>query len=234
MLLGSSCSALTVTQLIERHRASVGSTIALRSYERLSWEGTLTLGERRMPVKSVRRAPEFLRREVQLKHWSLIEVFDGETGWQWFETGAERTEMTRLVGSALQELAGQAQFFPEWWDEPQALEQVGVSDVMIHRRLDAPVFRLRWVSADGFDESAYFNAYNFRLLMTEKRPEGSQGAPLRTFFSNFRTVGDLTLPTRIATFHGDEPVGILEIATLDLDPVVIRSLFQPPVVAATE
>lgn len=229
LLLPLSALAIEAAELVRRHHNSVGERGMVRSIDRLEWTGTLEAGERTVRIEEIRRAPHFLRREMEMGAWTFVTVSNGAEAWQWYQRILEDGSFERERLSAIDPLGQTWQFLPEWWEEPDALREVSTSSVMLIERLGEPVYCLSWVQEDGFLRRDYFNAYNFRWVLSETRKSlANDEVSLWVHFRRFREFRGLTLPTVIESYLGDERLSRVEVDDINFRPIVFRQSFLPP------
>lgn len=122
----------TLEQIIATNVESRGGMDALKNIESLRIEGRMAMGPgMEVPVTMEMKRPSSMRMELVLQGMTMVQAYDGETGWQ-IMPFAGSTEPEKVSGEELEQLTDQADIdgpLVDYEEKGYKLELLGTEDV---------------------------------------------------------------------------------------------------------
>ncbi len=226
-------SPMSVEDVLRRHVIARGGEETWRSVRSLEISGTQTTFSTPSPFTLYRARPNLYRLEQTIMRRPVVEVFDGSRAW-WINglmgnswplpvplsrSGYIRKESdfdTPLIGHALEHGGGELK-----------VELAGLEEFEGARAYKLKV-TAKGNGGEGGEETWYLDQTTF-LEIARISPTEDFGQELekRSYFSDFRAVGGLTMPHRIEMEFGTRNV-VLEIKMVKINPDLSADRFRMP------
>ncbi|HEV8383565.1 MAG TPA: hypothetical protein VGQ11_01745 [Candidatus Acidoferrales bacterium] len=200
---GTSLSAQSAENIIERHIKSLGGKKALKAVTSVRIAGSVTrnaaAGE---PGEFLwqTRTPGSLYMETRFGEQHRIEAYNGKSGWTEDSTGGLRTLTGREQARARATALYRNDHFRTYKQEKTKVRLVGRETIAGHA-----AFALELTTRSGLQRKLFFDAQNYLLLKDEEEREGGRE---EFFFGDYRAVDGVLEPFRITLRRGGETLDV--------------------------
>lgn len=231
LLTSSGLAAESADELAEHYAAARGGLAAWRAVEGMEWTGIYATFSQSHPFVARWQRPELFRMEGRSLGGPFVFAHDSAGPWFIFPA-IDITEAARPAGPFAgygPMLARDALLEPPlmaYKEKGHRLELVGPAD------LDGqPAVALKLTLANGWEETWYLDPKTHLELAIDATvwdfTQTDKPMKRRSFFSDFRKVGDLLLPHRIEQEYGAR-FALMMIEKVALDSKLDAGLFTMP------
>lgn len=227
---------VTAEELIEKNLEAKGGREKLESVESARLAGTMNMGGTEAPFVLEWKAPDQMRMELTLQGMTLIQAFDGETGWMInpFMGKTDPEKMSQEDGDMFKE---QADFHgpllnPE--EKGYLIAYVGEEEVE-----GTPAFKLEVTKESGEKTYLYLDREYFLEIQAEsKRTIRGQEIETTMAIGDYKEVDGLMMAHSLdSTMAGGQGPGggfNMSIETVELNPEIADDRFVMPEPAPAE
>ena len=222
-------AAQELDEVIARHVEARGGATAIRAVEAIRMSGTLWMGsEIAAQVKLLWKRPNKLRLEVVVEGMTVVQAFDGETGWA-INPLAGQTDPRPVPADEARLLEAQADFvegpFVDSRSRGYAIEYVGREEVG-----GTPAHKLKVTDKRGEVSYVFLDGETFLEIRSEgKRMMQEEEVEYETAHRDYRDVGGLMFAFSVENRTKGQPVGqTVTLETIELNVDVSDSEFDMP------
>jgi hypothetical protein len=187
-----SLSAQTLDEILKKHYEARGGLTKMKAVKSMQINGKLMMMGKEFPIRTYKKRPASVRTEIVMGKRSIIEAYDGKTGWQ----------MNPMMGSAkavdkkgdelnsIKEDADIDGLLVDWKTKGLKLELIGKEDLK-----GKQVFHIKAVRADESEKQLFLDAETYLLVQqSEKIRARDTDVNLVSTFSDFRKINSLMIP----------------------------------------
>lgn len=225
LFVADTATATTAEDVVARHIEARGGRQAWDQVESIRLSGEFTGFSKINPFVLVRKRDRLYHLDHTLGDKHVTVGYDGETRWwdnHWFQQGAQKI----TEGADLAVLERDLDFVTPLFEIEERGYELSLLD---QDDLDGePVIALELKRPDDSTETWYLDPETY-LEHARESPASDFGRPMtqRTYFDDFRQVGDVTLPhyveTQWYTRHR-----VMEVADVELNVEIDDELFSMP------
>lgn len=165
-------AGITLDEILATNVESRGGMEALKNIETLRIEGHLAMGPgMEAPLTLEIRRPNSMRMEFVFQGMTVIQAYDGETGWQIMPFGGS-SEPEKMTGSELEQVIDQADIdgpLVDYEEKGHTLELLGIEDVD-----GTEAYKLKLTKKNG-DETIMFLDTEYCLEIKSQSTITAQG-----------------------------------------------------------
>lgn len=190
----ASASAITVEEIIKNHIEARGGTTAIKDLKSLRIEATMQTMGGEMKAVQLFKGGNKMRMDMEIQGMSITQAYDGKTGWMMnpmMGSGAQKVSDEQAQG-----MAQQASFAGDLISAGEfgyTLEAAGSED------LDGmTAYKVKVTNKDGETWYTFVDAITWLIVRTDRTMEmAGQTFEVQVYFSNFKTISGVQLPTQI-------------------------------------
>jgi len=183
------------------------------------------------PFTIYKKRPSKFRLEVPIQGATMIQAFDGTTGWMvmpWTGTTDAKDMTPDQVKGFKKESDFEGPLY-NWKEKGSKLELVGKEDME-----GSEVYNLKLIDSDGDITNYYIDADNFVILKTKSKiTVRGQEVTSETYFSNYQEDGGFVVAHSIETKNNGQTGQSMEITEIKYNEPVDDSLFDKPAPKST-
>ncbi|HWR82488.1 MAG TPA: hypothetical protein VN285_04235 [Candidatus Deferrimicrobium sp.] len=237
LLMATLCSAAyaaTAQEVLQKNIAAKGGAEKLKAVKSKKTSGKTIVQSMELPFTLYQKRPAMLRLETTMQGITMVQAFDGVTGWHLLPTGGV-SEPQQMAADQVRNFRSQADF-----DGPLVgFEEKGfTADLVGQEDLDgSPVYHLKLVAGSDsarasygeFVTHAFLDAKTFleKKMTIEGNIEGN-AFKVDTYYSDYRKVDGLTLPYSMEVRMGGLTVSKMVMNKIELNLEISESIFKLP------
>ena len=231
LLLAVAASAQTADEIIKKNTDARGGLQKIKAIKSLKMTGKLTLAGSgvEFPITMQQKRPNTFRMDATFQGQSVIQAYDGETGWQ-VNPFQGINEPDKLAGDELKDAQEQADIdgaLVDYKEKGHTVELVGKEDLE-----GTPAYKLKLTLKTGDVRTVYIDAANYlELKVTAKRksPGGEQEVDI--YRGNYKPVNGVLFPFSIEQKVAGQTQAQIAIDKIEVDVPVEDATFKMPVKA---
>lgn len=224
----SAVRAQTADEVIAKNLQALGGAEKLKSLKSVRMSGRMTVGpgmEAPMVAEQVR--PDRVRMEITVQGLTLVQAFDGTTGWMInpFQGKRDAERMPDDDVKALREMADMDGPLVDYKAKGNTVELLGKEAVD-----GSEAYKVKVTLKDGETRTYYFDADSWlQVKMESKRMVRGAEQEGETTFGNFKPVGGLLFPHQIVGgAKGAPQKQTITVEKIELDPAIDAARFTMP------
>lgn len=227
-------AAQTVDDVIAKNIAARGGLEKLKAIQTLKINGKMNMGGgMEAPFLMQFKRPDRFRLELTLQGKTMIQAFDGETGWKIIPFMGT-TDPEKMTEDEIKETKQQADMdgpLVDYKDKGHTVELVGKEDME-----GTEVYKLKVTRKDGEIEYHYLDGESYmELKQAQKTKREGNEIEVETYFGDFKPVEGLMLPHTIENrIKGQSAGGTVTVEKYEINPAEDDALFTMPPKAAAE
>jgi len=225
--VASSGLAQTLDEIIEKRIKAHGGIDKIKGVQSMRMKGKSQMEGIEAPFLLELKRPGKLRMEVTIQGMTLIQAFDGVTGWQVipFMGSKDPQKMPEDELKSVKEQADMDGPLVEYKLKGHTVELMGKEDVE-----GAEAFKLKVTLKDGDIRYVYIDPETFLEIKVgaKIKREGSE-MEAETTLSSYKDVGGLMLPHSIESKLKGQPGGqVIVVESIELNVPIDDSIFVMP------
>ena len=223
--------AMDANELINKSLDAQGGLAAMQAVKSQKATGKFLTQGMEIPYTMVQARPNRLRIDAAVMGMSIIQCFDGTTGWSVNPmTGSTDAQpMGELEIKSFRLQADMDGPLVGWADKGFVAEYMGQEDVE-----GTPAYRLRLDTKQDVVMDYWFDADSFLVLKQNTKMKIDQGEfETQNYPSDYRQQDGLTIPFSIETRRGDQVLNTIVIDTLEPGVAVDDAVFVMPAKTAS-
>lgn len=232
LLMSAAASAQTADEIIKKNIEARGGLQKIKAIKSVKVTGKLTIAGPglELPITIQQKRPNTFRMDVSFQGQSIIQAYDGETGWQVNPPQGIR-EPEKMAGDDLKDAQEQADLdgaLVDYKEKGHTVELMGKEDLE-----GTPAYKLKLTLKTGDVRYIYIDAANYlELKITAKRrsPGGEQEVDI--YPGNYKQVNGVLFPYSIEQKVGGQPQVQIALDKIEVDVPVDDAAFKMPVKAA--
>ena len=196
MAFAGMASAGELETIVEKHHEAMGGLDAMKATKTVTMKGKLVIntpqGEMVMGADMWFKDRTKMRTETEMQGMKMIQVIDGETGWQ-INPMMGAVEPTDMTEAEMSNFKSQVDFLGDFYEAEKKgikLEYQGTEDVEgteAHKILVTP--------KDGEPRTHFLDTEYFMLLLTQsKTNQMGMEMSVNVYYSDYKKVGKLMIP----------------------------------------
>lgn len=190
----ASASAITVEEIVKNHIEARGGTTAIKDLKSLRIEATMQSMGGEMKATQLFKGGNKIRIDIEFQGMTMTQAYDGKTAWMMnpmMGNGAQKASDDQA-----QAMAQQASFAGDLISAGEfgyTLEAAGSED------LDGmTAYKVKVTNKAGESWYTFVDAITWLIVRTDRTMEmAGQTFEVQVYFSNFKTVSGVQLPTQI-------------------------------------
>ena len=226
LVMPSTSSAIELDEVLQKHIEAKGGMEKLKSVNSMQMYGKSHMRGVELPFTTFHMRPDKLRIETTIQGQSIVQGYDGETGW-YVNPMSGSSEPQEMSARAVENLKVQADidgFLIDSEEKGYKVEYVGEGDVE-----GTPSYQLRVSDTADLDVDVYLDAEYFVELKWTVRGENEGNVfSLDMFFSDYKDVDGMMLAHAMATQTGGQLVNEMTIDSVVINPELDPAIFQMP------
>jgi len=229
--MSSFAADLTVDEILAKNAEARGGMEKLRAVKSLRFSGKMAMMGMEAPITYSQARPDKMRMDFTLQGMTVIQAYDGSTGWMVMPFMGKK-DPEAMTGDMLKDVKEQADIdgpFVDYAKKGHKVELLGKADVE-----GTPTYKVRLLTKDGTDATAYFDTETFLQVKTEaKRKMQGQEIESQTTFGNYQEVEGLLLPFSIEMSSKAAPTQkqSITIEKAEINPAIDDVTFKMPAAA---
>jgi outer membrane lipoprotein-sorting protein len=179
-----------------------------------------------IPITVIMKRPGKIRTEVELQGNKMLEVFDGETGWN-INPWSGSSNPQEMTPDEIKAMKDQTDFegpLYKWKEKGHKVELIGKEDME-----GSSVYKVKVTRSNGNIETYYIDAENF-ISLRESSLTKFQGNDVEndTYPGNYKEVNGAMLPFSIENKSKGQTVSNVVVDKYEVDNDVDDNLFVKP------
>jgi outer membrane lipoprotein-sorting protein len=216
----------SVDELVAKHIEALGGLENLKAVETMRMTGTAVLGGKmESPLTLLMKRPNSSRLELQYEGQTVVQGFDGTTGWMLLPmrgTGAEKA--TDEENAEMKESSDFDGPLVDYKAKGYKVESEGQEDVA-----GKHAWKLKVTRDSGHVESIYLDPTTYLpLKISMRRTPGGKAVEIERYPSDYRKTGSIVLPYTIEQKAEGRSVMVMKIDHIDVNVPLNDVLFQMP------
>ncbi len=190
----TSMSAITLDEVIKNHIDARGGTKAIKDLKSLKIEATMQSMGGEMRATQLFKDGTKVRIDIEVQGMTMTQAYDGKTAWM--KNPMMGNEVQKASDEQAHAMAQQASFAGDLisaGDLGHKLELAGSED------LDGmTAYKVKVTDKNGESWFTYVDAITWLIVRTDRVMEmGGQTFNVEVYYSNFKTISGVQLPTQI-------------------------------------
>lgn len=225
--------AQTAETIIDKNINARGGLQRIEKVRSIKMSGYASMNGVNAPFTIIMERPEKLRIELMMRSDTIIQAYDGRSGWAKIPQ-ANGSVIKSMTPSEAQSLKEQADFDGPLVHYKQKHNQVTLLGKATVDSVDS--YKLVVQNTKGEKTTMFVNSKTFHIIrevtrkkVTGSNPVSSYMARIETDYRDFRAVRGLILPFSIETFVDGNKISRLKIDSIDLNTAFPDSLFSKPI-----
>ncbi len=221
-------NAQTADEVVQRYINFGGGEINWKKITTIVSNGEYDYGGVVFPFTAYSKAPNLYKFIVPFKGKFYAQAYDGKGGWK-IDAFKNEMKATLLEGKAALAMANEADVelespFIDFKKKGHKIRLEGKETIE-----NKSYFKLILVKKGGDIETYFFDTTTYALFLKTAISKNTEleGVLLHTYFSDYRKVGNLTLPFKLLTKTGDQPVLTVTIKEIQLNTEIKEEEFIP-------
>lgn len=227
--LNAQGTGLTLDQVVQKHIDAQGGTEKINAIQTMKATGNASLmgGQVEAPLTMIMKRPNSMRMEMSVQGQSLVQAFDGTTGWMINpfigsneaqkssdEDNKTMKDDTDFIGGPLYDYKAKG----------STLQLIGKED------LDGtPVYKVRVDRKSGTAMYVYIDAQTFLVIRSAgRRRQMGQDLDLETTLGNYKQVNGVMMPFTIDQKNQGQPLMHYTIDKVEVNVPTDDSMFRMP------
>lgn len=212
--------------LLSRYKEARAETRVYLDTNSVSTAGTVEQGNAKYPFELAQRESGQIRLELTANGLTIIQVFDGRSGWLW-TSDRPNAGVRRLTPEQLRFFQLNNSFYSPL-DEPRRFGfQISYVDLELNEEGE-PEHHLRLKSSSKDDQmDIWLNANTFLEVRRAYRPEVN-AEPLITHFNDYRNVDGIMAPFTVVTEFQGEVLSTTKVEEIKRNPGLLSFYFTKP------
>jgi outer membrane lipoprotein-sorting protein len=229
VLLSAQASAQTVDELIKKNIEARGGTQKIKSVKSLKLTGKIAQQGLEIPFTIQQKRPSSFRLDANFQGKSLIQAYDGETGWK-VDPFQGSSEPEKMAGDELKDAQEQADLdgaLVDYKEKGHTIELVGKEDME-----GSPAYKLKLTLKTGDVRYIYLDSANhLELKVTSKRKTPGGEMEIDSYPGNYKPVNGLMVPFSVENKIKGQTIFTLTIDKVETDVAIDDAQFKMPVKA---
>jgi outer membrane lipoprotein-sorting protein len=222
----ASAAAMDADELIAKNVAATGGLKKIQSIETVKATGKFLTQGMEFPFTLTQKRPHKLRIDADIQGLSLIQAYDGETGWSINPmTGSQDPQpMGDIELKSFKLQADMDGPHVDYAAKGYSVEYIGEDEVE-----GTPVHQLRLDTHLGIVMDYFIDKDHFLTIkQTSKVTVDDNEIEIDTYLSDFQEINGVVVPMAIDTRRGDVSMNQIMIETLDHGVAVDDAIFTMP------
>lgn len=219
-------SAQTVDELIKKNIDARGGMQKLKAIKSVKATAKIIQGGLEIPITLQQRRPNMVRMDMAFQGKSMVQAYDGETGWQ-INPFQGSPDPEKAAGDELKDLQEQADFdgaLVDYKEKGHTVELIGKEDME-----GTPVYKLKLTLKNGDVRNIYLDAENYlELKVSSKRKTPGGELDVDQYVGNYKPVNGVLFAFSIDTKVKGQTVNQISIEKIETDVAIDDSLFKMP------
>lgn len=223
--------AMTADQLIEKNLEAKGGREKIESIDAARLQGTMNMGGAEAPFVLEWKEPNQMRMELTLQGMTLVQAFDGETGWM-INPFMGKTTPEKMSAEDAEMFQDQADFHGPLVDAEEkgyTVEYAGEEDVE-----GTPTYKLVVTKESGEEITLFLDKeYFLEIKQVGKRTVRGQEVETAMAVGDYKEVDGLVMAHSMDAVGAAGPPGggfNMTIETVELNPELPEDRFEMPAV----
>ena len=226
VLFAFQASAQTVDELIKKNIDARGGIQKLKAVKSMKATGKITPQGLEIPITLQQKRPAMVRMDAVFQGKSLIQSYDGETGWK-IDPFQGSSDPEKVAGDDLKDLQEQSDVdgaLVDYKDKGHTVELIGKEDLE-----GTPVYKLKLTLKNGDVRYFYLDAENYlELKVTSKRKTPGGEIDVDQYLGNYKPVNGIMFPFSIETKVKGQSQNQITIDKVEMDVPIDDSIFKMP------
>jgi len=229
VLFSVQASAQAVDELIKKNIEARGGLQKIKAVKSVKLTGKIVQQGLEIPFTVQQKRPNSFRLDASFQGKSLIQSYDGETGWK-VDPFQGSSEPEKMAGDELKDAQEQADIdgaLVDYKEKGHAVELVGKEDME-----GTPAYKLKLTLKTGDVRYVYLDSANYlELKVTSKRKTPGGEMEIDSYPGNYKPVNGLMVPHSVENKIKGQTVFTLTIDKVEMDVALDEALFKMPVKA---
>ncbi|GAB4322959.1 MAG: hypothetical protein Kow0074_14770 [Candidatus Zixiibacteriota bacterium] len=222
----SAVSAQTVDEILDKYVEARGGMDALKQVESAKYYGHTSMQGMDVPGVMYVKRPDKMRLEITIQGQTMIQAFDGETGWYISPFMGKTTpeKMTPEDTDEIREMADIEGPLVNPEEKGHTVELIGKEDME-----GSPVYKLKLTKKNGDVDYVYLDGeYYLELKRTAKRTRQGAEIEVESYSSDYKEVNGLMIPHSMENKMGGQTVMQYNIDSIQFNIDIPDTLFAMP------
>jgi outer membrane lipoprotein-sorting protein len=218
--------AQDVDEIINNYFENTGGAGNWEKMQTLQVKAVMNQGEMQLNMKMIQKRGDKLRAEIQVQGKTIIQAYDGETGW--FINPLMGSEAPQKMPPEMLEEMQQEKFESEllnYQDKGHSVALEGKEDIE-----GTETFKLKLTKKNGDIEYYFFDTEYYVPIMQRAfvKSGPAKGQETETYISDYQEVGEFMMPFFIDTRMNGQSVMKMTIEGYTLNEEIDDSIFAMP------
>jgi hypothetical protein len=230
-LLSISAAAQTADEIVNKNIAARGGLEKIHAIKSVRVSAKLLQGGIELPVILQRKRPDSLRMELTFQGKTIIQGYDGTTGWV-ISPMTGSSEPLKLTEDQVKEIASQADIdgmLVDYKTKGHSVELIGKEDLEGNQ-----AYKLKVTKKNGNIAYVFIDAENFlEIKTTEKsKPQGTE-IEIDTYQADYKPVNGIMIAHAVEGKVKGQTAFQIAVDKIEFDVPIDDAIFKLPVSAAS-
>ncbi|MFL6213403.1 MAG: LolA family protein [Blastocatellia bacterium] len=232
LLMSALASAQTADEIIKKNIEARGGLQKIKAIKSVKATGKLAVAGPglELPITIQQKRPNTFRLDATFQGQSLIQVYDGDTGWQ-INPFENINQPEKMAGDDLKDAQEQADLdgpLVDYKEKGHTVELMGKEDLE-----GTPAYKLKLTLKSGDTRYVYIDAANYlELKVTAKRRSPGGEQEMDIYPGNYKPINGVLFPYSIEQKVGGQTQVTISMDKIEVDVPIDDAIFKMPAKAA--